>query len=277
MARTVTRKPFTLEMEFPLGQGDLDVEETHPLVSAFKRAVATGKETGSWLYLLASLPDGGAPLVIGTVVWTVAPRFLFFPGGKKRAVWSDQANQALSGRCLDHLALELDSGMKSFAEHVTVLGQDKTHGRSWRGPIRDGYMHPWFTLLLNDFSNYSLLPRTLRFEFTIPARGAERRLRTMMGDGHQSFTPIPKAEGNDLTFFQIDVWAARGKDWKTRSSCVLPLALEKELVEDAPIAQEVQQAKHRLALNEEAGIVAIFTRPRGTLRMSCLLHARINS
>lgn len=134
MARTVTPKAFTLEMEFPLGQGDLDVEETHPLVSAFKRAVATGKETGSWLYLLASLPDGGAPLVIGTVVWTAAPRFLFFPGGKNREVWSDDAKQALSGRCLDHLALELDSGMKSFTEHVALVKARRVEKPAWPDP-----------------------------------------------------------------------------------------------------------------------------------------------
>lgn len=277
MARTVARKAFTLEMKFPLGQGELDdVEETHPLVSPFKRAVNTGEETGSWLYLLANLPDGGAPLVIGTVVWTVGQRFLFFPGGKRKEVWSDPANQDLSGRSVDHLTLKLDSGMKSFDQHVTVLGPGETHGRRQSGRICEGYMHPWFTLLLNDFFNYSLLPRVFRFKFEIPATDVDRRLKAMMGsEGHQCFTPIPKAAGNALTFFQIDVWAARGKDWKTRSSCVLPLALKNELVEDAAIAEEFPEAKHQLTLHEEAGIVAIFSRPRGRLRMPFLLHARI--
>jgi len=141
---------MTLEFEFSDGTGDVQVDENYPLVTVFRKCIRTGKGTGSWMFLLAQEEDHESRTILGTLAHTPGKRILFFPGHAGE-VLSDHARPVWNGRTLDHLTLELDNdAMSRWSEHVAVLGEAPNRGHEVRGKVRPGFLHPWFSLLLND-------------------------------------------------------------------------------------------------------------------------------
>ncbi len=268
---------LTLEFVFPLGTGEIEVAQDHPLMSVFGKAIRTGKGTGTWLYLLARQPGEDAPTFLGTFARTPGRRLLFFPG-RAREVMSDHAHGVLNGRVIEHLTLELSENMDSWSEHIAVEGASPSRGHRASGKVRCGFMHPWFSLLLPNLDSYSRLPRKLLFRFNVPASDVVRRLPVMMDRGQQSAPPDLDVLGNaNPGYYQIDVWAARGPDWHLREACVLPLACEKGLVEEAPDRQEALNCRQTLKLSEDFGVIVFYTRPQGRPVRPGLWHARIDT
>lgn len=275
--RKIPHELMTLEFEFPAGKGDVQVGENHPLVTVFRKSIRTGEGTGSWVFLLAKEDGHDSPTILGTLAYSPGKRILFFPGHSGE-VFSDHARPVLNGRTLDHLTLELDDAMSRWSEHVAVLGVAPNRGHEVRGRVRPGFLHPWFSLLLNDLGKYRQLPRRLRLAFEVPVTDRERRLPVMMGSGQSAAPPhLSALDRPDAGYLQIDVWAGRGPGWKSLESCLLPLAGRVDFIEATPPDQTVKQYKQRLQLSDEAGVVVYYARPIGRPTRPGLWHARIDT
>lgn len=272
----MTTEHITLEMSFPDGEGSLTVGRDHPLVSVFRRAVHKGTYTGEWLLLAVRPALAEKPKLLGTVAWTQGERFLFFPG-KPVEVHSTHPDKSLNGSILDHVTLELDEAMSRFAEHVAVLGRGsgESHGQTRRGTVHEGHLHPWFSLLLRSLEGYEALPAIFKFEFPIPHADVQRRVRAILGRGKRTATafPVPESEGTHY-YYQVDVWAGRGKGWQKEYADALPWPTLDGVVVGHR-GEPVTRAAQIHELTADCGIITVFTRPSGSLQAAGLIHAAI--
>jgi len=266
-------EPMTLEMGFEDGDGSIEVTLEHPLATPFRRAVSTGKYTGSWSYLIARPGPGLPSLLLGSVVWSPGKRFLYFPG-RVGEVNSSRFDDEFNGRGLDHVTLELDTEMSRFDEHVAVLGDGKSRGQRRKGRVHSGHMHPWFSILSTNLESYEPIPAELRMRFDAPLSDVQRRCVAMMGTGQRTSLCFPKAEGELPHYYQLDVWAGRGAGWADKYADALPWPTVSGVV-DKHRGEEVERVAGRHAFEESAGIVFVLTRPSGTLLKGGLVHAEI--
>lgn len=264
----------TLEMSFQDGCGTLAVGQEHPLVAVFRRAVRTGTYSGSWVYLVVRPEASHRPKLLGTIAWTAGERFLYFPGYNGPAA-PVQADDDLNGRNLDHATLELDRAASTFSEHIAALGdQPRSRGRFRRGVVDSTRLHPWFSLLLSDLARYEDLPATFRFDLAMPASDVDRRCRAMMGRGQRTSTSFPAPRGVGPHYYQLDVWAGRGEQWKERYADALPWPTIPGVVDDH-LGEPCDRAAQRHEFDSDTGFVIVLTRPSGTLRTKGLLHAHV--
>lgn len=266
---------MTLEMTFADGEGCLTVGHEHPLVSVFRRAVETGRPSGNWLFLVVRPSPAEKPKLLGTVAWTPGGRFLYFPG-KHGEVASTHPNPSLNGGVLDHVTLELDETMSRYDEHVAVLKNVKGNSRGLRrkGVVHAGHLHPWFSLLLRNVEGYENLPKTFQFEFPVPSSDIQRRLWALIGVGKRSATTFPVPISKGPHYFQMDVWAGRGDGWKAKRSDAIPWPTVTGVL-DGHEGEQVERIAQIHELDDGAGIVTVLTRPSGSLRISGLIHAKI--
>lgn len=259
-------------MGFTLGVGEKRLEELDPLAAVFRRSIRTGAPTGSWFYLVARPSKGMIPKVFGTLAVTQAKRLLFFPG-RVGTIATVPKDDPLNGYLVDHVTLEMDAAMTGFKEHSSVLKEQRSRGRDRSGPIHDGIMHPWFSLLLPEVSEHIDLPSKFLLEINMPKSDIQRRAHAIMGQPvliNDCWFPAPRS--SNPHYFQIDVWAGRGNAWQTRHADVFPWPIMNDVVE-GHLGEEVERKAQWKNLEPDIGVAIVLTRPSGTLRVRGLVHA----
>lgn len=199
------------------------------------------------------------------MAWTKGKRFVYFPGTSGR-FQSINPSDSLDGESIDHITLELNETTSRFSEHVAVLGHTvaKTHGTLRTGRVHQGQLHPWFSLLLPDLDRYEKLPAHFRFDMLMPKSDSGRRTLAMMDRPHlhATYFPIPASEGPH--YFQLDVWAGRGEDWKEKSAAGLEYRNICNMVsEHSKESFDMTVFTHDFL--DDCGIVVLLTRPSGVL------------
>jgi len=249
------------------GMGKLRVRSDHPIAVAFHHGIVKGKPIRSWKYLLLKDDPSALRLVIGTFVYTLGDRVLYFPGGFV-TLDTDSPAKRFNGTRLDHLTCDPPVGSK-FTSHVAVYGlpKKKSRGLSYSSFPPSGYMFPWFSLVIPNTRGFCILPARLAVEFQAPKSDVLRRFEhlTRELDGYE-LTPLPPTKGTGPSYIQFDVWIGRGKKWRELQRRPLAWAYKPEIVMYPLVGKQTLTAAQVLFdFGSDLGLAVLVTRPLGTL------------
>ncbi|MFQ5580935.1 MAG: hypothetical protein ACE5FZ_10010, partial [Nitrospiria bacterium] len=188
-----------------------------------RKPIAEGKPNGTWRYV--TLEVDGVPKMIGSFVYTAGQRTLFCPGFDCFIAPIENATQVDDVVVVDHITLEppkFRNGNKVWSSHVATVDQERNNPRGLQQSSRevDGYMFPWFSLIIPGFSLLEDLPKELFIPHQVPSSTLPNGLERTLG---KYMTPIvlktaePSLEGS--FFIQLDVWISKCQHPGTLQSC----------------------------------------------------------
>ena len=264
MAIDPALKPLTLRIANSGGQGDLEVDQAHPLAGPFRQSMVTGGVTGDWA-LLFTRDVNSISRVIGYFAQTKGDRVLFFPGSTIECM--DSATTSGVWERLDHVTVDPPRG-PSLRSHVTLLKPSaERHIVDYRttGPV--GSMCPWFSFLIQDPED--LLPMPAILTVTFPTRGGdlENFAHRLLGQGRTASIGLPESHTPFTAFVQIDVWVAYRDDWETVPVQPLAWAFKEGILEGLPDHEiELSYTRLNLSFGSDVRLVVVVTQPPGKLR-----------
>jgi len=213
---------------------------------------------------------------------TVKDRVLFFPAARVQIPAQELASQKFAGTVLEHITLDPPTKPSSHRSHIAVRGipSDGSRGLSYTTKVPEGWLIPWFSLLLPSLERLDRLPAETIIEFDPPRPDWERHFEQMVTETclGPAAIGLPPAQGAEH-FPQFDIWVGRGEGWGGHRVLAgpLPWAYKPELVRDAPSGeQEVSSARADVRLSDTAGILVSLCRPQGTVGKAHLLRPNVD-
>lgn len=263
----VQQEPLTLVTTFRFGSGTLEVTPEHPLLTPLRLAIIAGKPPGRWTWFAVQDVFIGVYKVIGSFVHSRGGRLLFFPGAEAVVVSGEQ-DKRFDGKRIDHMTLDPPDAKGRHRSHVAVFGiPEKSRGIDYRTKPPEGLLVPWFTQVCDTLAGFETLPCELKVTFPPPRPDVERFGQDLLGGS--GFQSMPLPSGASPSFFQLDVWAGRGRGWKAQGARPLAWAYKAELVGDAPAeSQQIQVVQLDLHFSDSVGLRLLCSRPGGKLRSS---------
>jgi hypothetical protein len=271
--------PLSLHFRFSVGDEELRVPVSHPAFAAFRRGMEDGQLTGTWRFLLASIPPARLPTIVGTVVETPNGRFLYFPGAAIEVSTETQGSRFEQYRPLDHVTLDQPKSNGEYRSHIAVSGlpaNNKSRGAEYRSHVTPGYLLPWFSLLVPALDEFVRIPGHLWVEFPPPRRDVEAFGKQLMANGGMIHVPLPTASSSDH-YIQFDVWVGHGADWQSRRVQFLPWSSKLGiLTREEELGAKIHCASVDQVFGPESGIRVCACQPLGELREPRILRPTFN-
>lgn len=264
----MVQEPLTLVATFPFGSGTLEATPEHPLLTPLRLAIVAGKPPGRWAWFAVQEAFIGVFKLIGSFVHSPGDRLLFFPGAEVLVIPGKQ-DERFNEKRIDHLTLDPPDVKGRHKSHVAVFGipGKDSRGINYSTKPPEGLLVPWFTLVSDTLAGFETLPSELRVTFPPPRPDVQSFGQELLGGIGFQAMPLPTGVGPN--FFQLDVWAGRGREWKGLGARPLAWAYKAELVADAPAEhQQIQVVQLDIEFSDSVGLRVQCSRPGGRLRSS---------
>ncbi len=186
-------RPLIYILTIPEEKGDLAIPNDHPLSAPIKKQLSDGSPGGSWRYIVAK--KGESMFVFGSINKSIGNRLLFFPSNYHISPFHNE-----KPKLLDHISFEFEP---KFSSHYTF--RDSSHASNGKLKKIDENLVLWFTLLINNFNEYILLPNKIKISLDWPSSDISRFSKEGVLANYKSESIIDIPSIIDETHFhQID-------------------------------------------------------------------------
>ena len=229
---TSQAEDLTLVVTYSNGTGVLRATADHPIISPLRLAIEQGKPPGKWTWLGVRAATTGLCKILGTFVFSVGGRLLFFPGGS--AVLEEGRGDFDSLR-VDHLTLDPPNSKGRYRSHIAVFAPKgkKSRGIGYSACPPKGHLLPWFSLLAPTLDEFETLPKRLEVTFRPPRPDVKGFAADLFSGTPIEMAPMPATDFR-TTFFQLDIWAGLTRAWRDQRSRPIAWAYKPEIVAKAP-------------------------------------------
>jgi len=274
---TTKRADYELKLSFSAGNGEQALDLRHPLVRAFRRALAEGQPPDRWRILICEDDPTLSPRVLGIFTQTRVGRVLFFPAVGTRIGKGFQEASIFEGDPLEHLTLEPNTGGRQ-SSHLAVTEASKhakTRGQSFTfTPTHPRDLLYWFSILTPDLDAYPRLPRMLRIRFSSGKLGIKELAPELEARLAVVLVPLP-AKPQAPAFVQLDIWSGRSDEQGLRLLEAIPYATHPQIASEAPGAPYSLIAHAaEVPFEENAGLIVMMWTPRGRIEKPMIMRAK---
>lgn len=213
--RIIKSTPLLLQIETSRGTGSKTLDLEHPWAAPIRRGIREGTPTGTWQY--TTIDDlRGTPRILGAFVFTEAKRTLFCPGCEILVSPIEPSDESKELVPVEHLTLDPQRRANKRSSHVVTQkhGGRGPRNLDYTSPLKDGYMFPWFSIILPDLNVLEVLPQKILLPHEMPNSDLPRRPKPAIGELKSSATAAfasPPPEGP--SYVQFDVWATDQSNW----------------------------------------------------------------